>query len=434
MKRRIINQGNKSKLPKTKGINSIKKKDFNNEPKYFSGIQWYEKYLSSLKIIVPLVIAVYIWSLVFHGTDQLVFNIRDSGNKINKRTLLIFLSILCLLFSFSSLFRLNMLNRIKNIFLFMYSMFVFFLIFEMVFSYLPISQGNGQAYCANIWFNKYWKFNEYGYRDEPYDAKKDSLSEKIVMLGDSYVAGQGIKDVNQRMSNILGKKLGDKYRVFNLGQNGANTRMEFNNLQQFPYDYDKLILVHVPNDLDYIAADNEMNKKDISKDKIIPVEQKPDIFCRMGAFLVRESFFINFLSYTTIGGIIQSIYFSIKKEETIQNIKNINPSEFSDTAQLNQQLINLVWFDSVSRSKNIKMMILSFPYLGQNDKIFNKNYDNFINGLIRCKLDFMDARPVCNNIKLRQQVVSTLDKHPSVIINQIIADSLFNKLKRNGWF
>ena len=300
--------------------------------------------------------------------------------------------------------------------------------------YLPVSQGSGEAYCMRIWFSKYWELNEQGYRDVSYNAKSDTLKNIVVMLGDSYVAGHGTKHVEERMSNILEKKLGAKYRVFNLGENGAHSQKEYGNLLRFPYKYDKLILVHVPNDLEYIdmnANANTGNNNMPAGSAATPDE--PGWLSRIGTFFVNESFFINFLSFTGFGNTIKFIPFLIKNINKLDSIDNAEKYPFSDSLQLKQHIKNLVWLDSVESSKNVKFLILSFPLPGNDDPEMDKYYNNFISQLKLHNLNYLDVLPICKQLSVRKQIVSKLDKHPSVLLQKMVTDTLYKRLKNEHW-
>lgn len=382
------------------------------------------KFIPILKTIIPVLVAIQLWLFVFRDTEKLVFQSLDAQEGIHKRTVLLIISILLLIYSFLYFFRLDISNKIKNVLLLIYSTILIFLVFEVVFMYQPISQGTGYAYCNKLWFNKYWQRNEIGYRDEPYNAATDTLKNKIVMLGDSYVAGHGTNNVKDRMSNLLEKKLGKTYRVFNLGKNGSTTIDEFDRLKNFPYKYDKLILVHVPNDLEYLDNNDETNQ----------IEEAEEINNSNGFidFFIKESFFINFLSYTIIGDAVRGIAGILSGTINTQ-INEIPNYPYSDSAKLRKHFSNLLMIDKELKEHQIKLLIVSFPFPGNEDGKANYYYQQFIKQLKLSKLNYLDAMPICNQLKRRQQVVSALDGHPSVKVQQMVTDSIFERLKDDSW-
>ncbi len=382
------------------------------------------KFIPILKTIIPVLVAIQLWLFVFRDTEKLVFQSLDTQEGIHKRTVLLIISILLLIYSFLHFFRLDISNKIKNVLLLIYSTILIFLMFEVVFMYQPISQGTGYAYCNKLWFNKYWQRNEIGYRDEPYNAASDTLKNKIVMLGDSYVAGHGTNNVKDRMSNLLEKKLGKTYRVFNLGKNGSTTIDEFDRLKNFPYKYDKLILVHVPNDLEYLDNNDETNQ----------IEETEEINNSNGFidFFIKESFFINFLSYTIIGDAVRGIAGILSGTINTQ-INEIPNYPYSDSAKLRKHFSNLLMIDKELKEHQIKLLIVSFPFPGNEESKADYYYQQFINQLKLSKLNYLDAMPICNQLKRRQQVVSALDGHPSVKVQQMVTDSIFKRLKDDSW-
>ncbi len=382
------------------------------------------KFIPILKTIIPVLVAIQLWLFVFRDTEKLVFQSLDAQEGIHKRTVLLIISMLLLFYSFLHFFRLTISTKIKNVMLLIYSVTLLFLAFEIVFMYMPISQGTGYAYCNKLWFNKYWQRNEIGYRDEPYNASTDTLKNKMVMLGDSYVAGHGTKNVQDRMSNLLEKKLGNSYRVFNLGKNGSTTTDEFDRLKNFPYKYDKLILVHVPNDLEYLDNNDETNQ----------IEEAEEINNSNGFvdFFIKESFFINFLSYTIIGDAVRGIAGILSGTINTQ-INEIPNYPYSDSAKLRKHFSNLLMIDKELKEHQIKLLIVSFPFPGNEDSKAAYYYQQFIKQLKLTNLNYLDAMPICNQLKRRQQIVSTLDGHPSVKVQQMVTDSIFKRLKDDSW-
>jgi hypothetical protein len=97
---------------------------------------------------------------------------------------------------------------------------------------------------------KYFRpINSFGYRDVEHDANQFLNRQLIVVTGDSFVAGHGIRDINDRFSNILQKNLGDGFVVANVGMNGWETRDELQALSCFPYRPKKVVLSYYINDI-----------------------------------------------------------------------------------------------------------------------------------------------------------------------------------------
>jgi len=125
---------------------------------------------------------------------------------------------------------------------------------EGVFSMVDRSHAVGYTLAARLWYTRHWTppGNAAGYRDveHPEDGRK-----KLFVLGDSFVAGGGIRDVHARFSDRLQVLLGDRYQVHNLGYNGADTSYELQLLNEYPARPDVLVLSYYVNDIVNAASE-----------------------------------------------------------------------------------------------------------------------------------------------------------------------------------
>ena len=72
------------------------------------------------------------------------------------------------------------------------------------------------------WYHPEESFNALGYRDVEWTDELVINRTKVMVVGDSFVAGLSLKNPEDRFSNRVGPMLGDNFVVFNLGKNGAN--------------------------------------------------------------------------------------------------------------------------------------------------------------------------------------------------------------------
>jgi len=123
----------------------------------------------------------------------------------------------------------------------------FFILLEGVFAYCFV-QSDGFAFTlsANRWHAKYWKpINSYGYRDyEPEWGKKT-----VFVVGDSFAAGAGIRNIDNRLSNVLSQKLGDDWTVTILAQSGWSPDEYLKALQDHQEKPDVIIISYFLNDI-----------------------------------------------------------------------------------------------------------------------------------------------------------------------------------------
>ncbi|MEN6422361.1 MAG: hypothetical protein ABFD76_10490, partial [Smithella sp.] len=119
------------------------------------------------------------------------------------------LFLLCLILVKSSeLFKLVFIDKISNKIIsntatVLFSLFVTFIILDAAFMFIPRSHSADYTLASKLWYAKYWKpINSLGFRDnEP--ANNNHV---ILFVGDSFTAGHGLKSVEDRFSNIVGKE------------------------------------------------------------------------------------------------------------------------------------------------------------------------------------------------------------------------------------
>jgi len=115
--------------------------------------------------------------------------------------------------------------------------------------WLVQSDSFGHSRMAQRWFARYWNpINSLDYRDgERLTVAPDV--QRILVIGDSFVAGQGINDADDTFPHQLGRLLGTGYTVNIAAQPGWETAEIWDALQTDPLIPDVLILSHYLNDI-----------------------------------------------------------------------------------------------------------------------------------------------------------------------------------------
>jgi lysophospholipase L1-like esterase len=139
------------------------------------------------------------------------------------------------------------------------------------------------------WVERHYRFNEWGLRDSvDYSLRRNgSAKRRVTFLGDSFTAGHGIADVNDRFVNII-RASRPEWEIQSLAMDGMDTGREIKSLQQFlakRYELDVVVLVYCLNDIsDLIDEWNET----------LPLIQESR---RKQGFLLRNSYAISTLYF-----------------------------------------------------------------------------------------------------------------------------------------
>ncbi len=302
-------------------------------------------------------------------------------------------------------------NLFSNLLLSILAISFCFFISELYFRYFYAeSNGLGVTLAHKKWGDLYWKpINSLGLRDKEW--KESELKDKkiIAVIGDSFPAGHGIKDVKDRFSDVLASKLGKEYAVLNIALPGWGTETELLAFKYFVsgrhFKFDTVIWSYFPNDI-FDAAEHFGKKP---PDKIAIPEG-------ITGRLISSSYFLNF------------VYWNIFKINSLKNnyfdvlIELFNDPKIWD---LHKKEIEQICLD-VNNSR-AKLIVVTFPLLTHKTnstvllervkEIFNQN-----------NVPVFDVSEVIKDLKENEVVVSKNDAHPSIKLHKLVAKKLYETI------
>jgi len=300
--------------------------------------------------------------------------------------------------------------------------------------FIPISSGGANSLSAKNWFNNYWKENSLGFRDLPPMEHYNKKLKSLFIVGDSYVAGHGIKNPAGRFSDILKEVFEGQLNVFNLGVCGADTQEEYANLINFPISPEMIILVHTPNDIEKV-----LSKQEIAK--ILNIENEtPDVQNHEDYtnFLVDNSFILNFIALNYRQYIVNSIsrkarkkYKSFEGFLSSEEAKRHTISYYSNESLMNMHLSHLDLFVKYVEDNNIQLLVLLFPKLSENNIETSNKYVNLpINKYLENKnIATMNLYSMISAVDEADRIINRYDYHPNENINQVIAQYLIEHIR-----
>jgi len=249
--------------------------------------------------------------------------------------------------------------------------------------------------------------NALGYRDYPIENQPDSEKQQILVVGDSFAAGQGVADVEDIFTQQLARLLpDDQYQVNLAAFPGAHTGEEINLLNEHPLaPPDIIILSYFINDI-FDAA--EQNNVQISAGEFILPENP------MARWLVDNTHLGNFIYWRTVypqflrwrGSYIEQ--FSVAyQNEAVWSVHAAQLQVFVDYAtEHNSRLIVLVWpyLQDVEQTRPVTDQIEAF--FSQQD------------------VEVISMREELTDIDSSLLIVSPFDTHPSVYAHQLAGEAL----------
>lgn len=278
---------------------------------------------------------------------------------------------------------------------------------EIVFMYIPQSHEGVLSKASQIWWEKYWNpVNAQGYRDKEIEAGTNKT--KVLVIGDSFAAGHGLENLDDRFSDQLENKLGkDKYVVYNLGVSGSDTRDEAKRLTGFPVKPDVIVLQYFPNDIEKAARENGLT--------LTGAEPYNDLHGPW-ATLVKRFYLPNFvywqLPHGSFGGTFESF---VQKSYTDSTVLN---AHFRD---LNQML-------AYRDSTNAKMYAVFVPFLFQLDK--SAQYTRPVEDYLKVHgVKVVTLTDGIKKIEDKDRVVGKNDGHAGPAVNALMAERVYGAIK-----
>ena len=264
--------------------------------------------------------------------------------------------------------------------------------------------------ASQNWLARYWQTNALGYRDPDWNSDTLATRKTVLVVGDSFAAGWGIPNTDDRFGNVLGKRLGDDYATINLGKAGASTVEETDNLQKYPLDKaDVVILQYYLNDIENAALSIGLDPK------LDPTKGMPE--------WVNESYLANFAYWRLVARFQPA-------QEGTQTYWDWLYSMYDNSSvwAIHQKQLNQ--FADAAKQKGAKLIVVIFPNML--DPFHSVPYVDRVAQAFEAKgiesQNIVKLFDAAASMPLNERVVSERDAHASVAFNHMVGDMLYDKV------
>jgi lysophospholipase L1-like esterase len=235
-----------------------------------------------------------------------------------------------------------------------------------------------------------------------YNGSNDKF--RIIIIGDSFTDGMGLRNKSKRFSAILQERLGDPYDVINLGWGGTNTEdhMRIAQLYFKEHDADLVIIAYFPNDIDPHVSNPLPGREIVS---MVNISKRYAL----------------------------AHYIKRMKENRNHMYMNYYIAAYSDKASLLRHAESLGSLIHLIKDNDAEVMLLSLPFLYQLDDFRDypmKHQVDFIgsvadvNGAI-----FLDTYPGLSGRRPEELWISSFDNHLNELGHSIVADVILDRIK-----
>jgi hypothetical protein len=262
------------------------------------------------------------------------------------------------------------------------------------------------------WIERHYQFNRSRVRDsvEIYRAKRAPGKRRVTIIGDSFTAGHGVADVEDRFANLIRKhRPGWEIHVF--AKNALDTEGEFNYLevaQRSSYEFDVVLLVYCLNDISDLIDLPSENENKLDTEAQLP-------------WLVRHSY------------VLDTWYHRLKihRDPKLRDYYDYVHEGYGNEIWEKQRKRLRLFYHTAAQGGG-RMAVATFPFLHSLGPDYayrdiHTQLDQFWSGLTVPHLDLL---PVFEPYDPEQLVVNSYDAHPNEFAHQKAADAMLEFLDR----
>ncbi len=260
--------------------------------------------------------------------------------------------------------------------------------------------------------NKERDYNSLGFRDVEWTDEMVAGKTKVMVVGDSFVHGDGIEYPQDRFSNRLGQKLGDDYVVFNVGRGGTNTKHHIEYALGYPYSPDILVLSYVINDIEGAVLEQQWLNRPGGGPQVLP--EIP--------LLTNNSYAFNFL-YWRLYRVLQAGQPDVQWQWYLDVYNN------PDSWWIHQQQLLSIY--EGAQSQGIPLIVVVFPSMD-----FTERSRTVTERVIRLYQEIgvptLDVAELIKDIPVKDRMASPVDSHPNELVHSLVANALYEMFVEEG--
>jgi len=301
-------------------------------------------------------------------------------------------------------------NLFQNLVLSLFVIALTFMALEFFFKvFFAQSDGFRYTLASQNWYERYWDENSLGYRDVEWTPEILEGKTKVMIVGDSFVAGTGIRNPEDRFSKQLGRLLGNDYAILIVASPGWDTIDEIKAIIEYPYKPDILVLSYYINDIEGVAYESGAQRPTIRQNP--PEWLSP---------LVNNSHVINFLYWRLIRLGPQE-WADVYWNEWLKRISNDPEIRWRHQ----QELLAII---EGAASEDIPLFVVVFPNLTAVEESGFMTQP-VIDLFQEHDIPVLDVSKILANYDSTETTVNSVDAHPNEKINKEVAEELYQMIQ-----
>jgi hypothetical protein len=271
------------------------------------------------------------------------------------------------------------------------------------------------TYSSQLWSKRFVHLNREGFRDVEHDISQESHENCILIVGDSFAFGWGIKRIDERFGEQLiaklGKSTGKDWASINAGRPDSHTLEHISILKRMLVHRPSIvILLYVFNDIDYLYPVTHRDE---------PAHEPQTILARLHPLRL---FYQN--SY-----LLQEVYVRLRLIY-YRFLSNSELDSYADSALVHTHLRDLTCFVSTASRTGAVVGVVPFDATVGVDPVTRRRYENFVTQAVAFGIPVWSLLHAFDGRRLSELTVNALDGHPNELANQLAASEIAERLLR----
>jgi lysophospholipase L1-like esterase len=268
------------------------------------------------------------------------------------------------------------------------------------------TDGLGYTKVNERWFERHWQLNPAEFRDDVnYSLNRTPDKRRITFLGDSFTAGHGIKNVQDRFANRI-RRAHPEWEVHVLAQPGFDTGDELKQLENSlgqQYQLDVVVLVYCLNDVVDLFPE--------WAEAVLRVKAR----AAQSGWLVRNSYLFNTLYYR---------FFAPRDAGAARYFDFIAQGYRGGHWEQQQQRLKAL--RDLVQSHGGRLLVVTFPlFQGMGSQYAYQSVHDQLNQCWRALgVPHLDLLTVYSNLPPAQLIVNRHDPHPNEHAQALAADAI----------
>lgn len=301
----------------------------------------------------------------------------------------------------------------------MWFLFASLTVAELIFAlFVDHSEAFNASMIAKRWFQVHFdsQRNEDGFRERRLLATPlPEGVQRILFLGDSFTAGHGVNNIDDRFTErlevLLNSEKSPQYQVYNMGEPGfeiSMIRAMENAVLQKEYPVKTLIYCYMMNDIEGYDPETSAAIEDIARRR------------QSSSWLVSHSYFINWMYHRWVQ---YSAGSSVDYFPHLVESYNGPPWD-----AVEHELENMA---ATCHEKGVEFRLVIFPFMHNlgPDYPFRTAHEKLVAWANSRNVPVLDMMPVFTSHSAEKLTVNAFDNHPNERAHQIIAEEIFKWLQ-----